>query len=971
MAGGSREAQQPGRGCGRLRVWRGRHWKLVKGDETAYSWLSKLELMKDFIVDRPKDMRPEVDELAACYAYASWINNGTLPTEESGDHDCPSHHANVALQMFQSLEWVISDALPLIGPGTRVEDRMAAEARVLAARRMHSRLPSIRGQFLQSTPLTRIRDIAQRDDISQGLKDEMKLTLENKLHRCAGPEDLVTAEQMLERITLKTGEFSDGFVNEFKKFNEELREFFNASGVTSMLTFYWSELPSSVLATTQCHQEKDGLTELLISAQASLDDQHSSVVALFLRAMAQVEAAGGNATMDELLNLLQTGTQARTYYVRGLSAGLRQDVTNDMLASRQKWRLADLRLEEFNCVVLSRLINSLEAQGGASMLSKSGNTDWAVPMAAVTTGLRNMGLGQFSPRELFALENELQACHLAVHYVVAWHCAGPFVEVRENALRGKASMERVLRVSNEYGDAVLKVYEDVADKLGTALGIPDHMSRVFGGGPESMDGVGQEGVVLLVKAAEGDEEVGPLAPKLQGVILQHQLAHLSHLGVRARRHKVTFASCDDVDYVESHVRPLVGKRVRLRVTHEGVVLREVEEVEGAQETHWAAAGQEASTSSWHSPLQRRVTPPAIKHLTAPKVLALGLAEASTCGFKAAKCAVLEREASKGKRLFKTPKGCCLPFGNMELAITAAHVGADYQSIVTELESSDNEDTNLDLSCASMQRLINSLPLDESLCEAISATFGPHSMVAVRSSANVEDLEGMSSAGLYASVVDVPAADARAVSEAVTSVWGSLFSRRAVLSRRAADNNPNILMAEAAPGQGETLSTPMRGTPWRFEFDKSCSKVDTRAFANFSRAWVRGELGVSPEGVVRRGVGGGEGVSEEGGGIGPGRKEQSLEGVQSQPSDEEAVRLGLVEVDVDYSKMRLSADPEHRDQVVRRMAKVGMGIEAIFERRPQDIEGGLVAVSRSDLEPGAAGGGRNELEVYAFQTRPQH
>ena len=38
-------------------------------------------------------------------------------------------------------------------------------------------------------------------------------------------------------------------------------------------------------------------------------------------------------------------------------------------------------------------------------------------------------------------------------------------------------------------------------------------------------------VVLLVKAASGDEEVGAAGANLKGVILRHSLPHLSHLGV--------------------------------------------------------------------------------------------------------------------------------------------------------------------------------------------------------------------------------------------------------------------------------------------------------------------------------------------------------------------------------------------------------------------------------------------------------
>ena len=47
------------------------------------------------------------------------------------------------------------------------------------------------------------------------------------------------------------------------------------------------------------------------------------------------------------------------------------------------------------------------------------------------------------------------------------------------------------------------------------------------------------GFVLVVAAAEGDEELGPLVPLgLRGVVLRQELPHLSHLGVRARQEKV-------------------------------------------------------------------------------------------------------------------------------------------------------------------------------------------------------------------------------------------------------------------------------------------------------------------------------------------------------------------------------------------------------------------------------------------------
>ena len=77
-----------------------------------------------------------------------------------------------------------------------------------------------------SVPMTRIRDIAHRNDIPQDLKSEIKHTLQNKLHRCAEPNDLKTCENLIERV--RAGDYNQDFKEQFEIFYKELKEFFNA-----------------------------------------------------------------------------------------------------------------------------------------------------------------------------------------------------------------------------------------------------------------------------------------------------------------------------------------------------------------------------------------------------------------------------------------------------------------------------------------------------------------------------------------------------------------------------------------------------------------------------------------------------------------------------------------------------------------------------------------------------------------------
>lgn len=55
---------------------------------------------------------------------------------------------------------------------------------------------------------------------------------------------------------------------------------------------------------------------------------------------------------------------------------------------------------------------------------------------------------------------------------------------------------------------------------------------------------------------------------------------------------------------------------------------------------------------------------------------------------------------------------------------------------------------------------------------------------------------MSGAGLYESVPDVHAASAEDLGAAVAQVWASLYTRRAVLTRRAAGEYPLFYTAAA-------------------------------------------------------------------------------------------------------------------------------------------------------------------------------
>jgi hypothetical protein len=86
--------------------------------------------------------------------------------------------------------------------------------------------------------------------------------------------------------------------------------------------------------------------------------------------------------LAEIMGVAHAGTTLRALLLRALSSGLRNDAPDAALAMRQRFRLAELRCEEYLFVLMSRFMNALEQQvgswGGAGVrwLRCSGPAQW-------------------------------------------------------------------------------------------------------------------------------------------------------------------------------------------------------------------------------------------------------------------------------------------------------------------------------------------------------------------------------------------------------------------------------------------------------------------------------------------------------------------------------------------------------------------------------------------------------------------
>eukprot|EP00898_Chlorokybus_atmophyticus_P001306 jgi/Chlat1/2176/Chrsp17S02751 len=911
--------------------------QLVEGDQKSGSWRKKLLLVESLLSKEPGQF-PETDALLASAMYLQWIGTGAIPCVEDGGHYRPNAHAESSRRIFRTLEWMSAH------PSTSLEDK-------LVIRRIHPQLPAFTAEFTASVPLTRIRDIAHRNDIPQDLKQEIKHTIQNKLHRNAGPEDLVATELMLQRVTAKPGEYNEAFIKEFRLFHKELKDFFNAANVTERLDDIKQSLDDSVVA----------MIESLGANKQKMDE---------------LNAKNGKDGSEQVLRVLHDATGVRAALMAGMASGLRNDASDQAIAMRQKWRLAEIGLEEYCFTLISRLLNVLDAEGGAEGLversAKGVATAWNAPLGAAVLALRNVGMSGWQAGECISIEHELEA----------WQTAGGLDGTDPAApLRLKATLERARRIASEYSDTVLRLYPKHSSALGKALAIPENTVKVFAEGeiranlvfqlakvctlllkavrkvssdegwdvlvtgdavgtltPVERIAPGQVNasgpVVLLVKKADGDEEVRAAGENVKGVILLQELPHLSHLGVRARQEHVVFVTCEDEDKIRN-LQGLVGKSVRLHAASDGVKLQE--EAAGAS----SSQNKEAATVKVAGEAVPAVAAGKVNLSPGGTLLALEESNKDRGGAKSAACAQLANLAAKAsaEKAFKTPAGCCIPFGAMEAAVDAAGKRKEFEKLLDQLETAPLEGGELERLCNQMKAIISAVRIPKDLISKIGSQLGSDKRLIVRSSANVEDLAGMSGAGLYDSIPNVRTSEPEDFAKAVAEVWASLYTRRAVLSRRVAgvkqrdavmsvlvqellapslsfvlhtvspvDLSKDKVYAEIAVGLGETLASGTRGAPWRLLADKNSGKVQTLAFANFSEAMV----------------------VEEGG----------------------RADAHVKKVLVDYSKQALSTSGDARSSLGKRLAAVGAYLEEALGV-PQDVEGGVVGD-----------------DVYIVQTRPQ-
>ena len=881
---------------------------LVAADERCRSWREKLDFVRELLArEHPPITTRQLVDVAI---YLRFLGTGEISCEEDGSHYRPSHHARIALQIQKRLA------------------ALATPENAPVVRRIYPWLPSSAQTFQRAEPLTRIRDIAHRNDIPSDLKREIKHSLQNKLHRCAGPEDLATSAALLKRITAPGAKYSSDFVEQFRLFHTELKEFFNARSLEERLEALQTSRPD----------DADLIRQFL---KAKTDAKVDEGVSPISGRTGDSPVPSGDSpdgttpiapTHTHKLRALRSLTELRRRWHGPLEKA--------PSATSQDLRLADLGLEDFAFVLLSQRINTLDAKAPAA--------SWDCLLETLLLTVVNLALSRVGREECTAVENELRA----------WR-KGFDPADREQALRLKATVDRGRRLAEDYSDRITALFLRRAEKLGHALGVPEHAIQVFCDAEirghlvfqlsklvsillkriraqlalpawdvlvpghaagrliavESMEDLSRnlnEPVVALVRSAEGDEEI---PRRVVGIVLGHEIPHLSHLGVRARQAGVVFVACEEASEFEELGRAQ-GKNVMLGATPEQV--------------RWQPSSQAAPT---RATLHRQpIRLPGVRLEARRSWLPVEEITAETGGGKAGGMKRLAELAHQAGAGFKTPPAWVVPFGVMETAWQAdPKVEAEYGELLKRIRQMDED--KVSAVAEQLRNLVQGLDVPGAITTEASKVFRGSERLMVRSSANCEDLAELAGAGLFESVANV---NPENIAKAVRAVWASLWTKRAAQSRQQAgipheqahiavlvqpmlepdysfilhtenpiQPRPRELYAEIAVGWGDILaSAAVRGTPYRLLCNKDNGAVRTLAFASFSQA-----LRTSPDG-------------------------------------------GMMPNPVDYSKVELSLSADARQKLGQRLAAIGRFVEEALGK-PQDIEGAVVG-----------------NEIYLVQSRPQ-
>lgn len=253
-------------------------------------------------------------------------------------------------------------------------------------------------------------------------------------------------------------------------------------------------------------------------------------------------------------------------------------------------------------------------------------------------------------------------------------------------------------------------------------------------------------------------------PLVAGVISAAPQTPLSHVNLRARQNNIPNAYLRDAT-TSAELLPFLGQSVRLIITPDAI---EIQAASGA-EVNAAFAARRPSDVQFpiRDLMQREITP--LGQMTWD--------DTKSCGAKAANVAELRRILDP----VLVPDGFAVPFSFYDDFMMANGL---YAHIATQIDTPEFEDLEQrpDI-LKSIRNTIKDAPVPDVMRDQLDAmhrAFPIGTTPRCRSSANSEDMEGFTGAGLYNSYTH--RLDEGHIEKSIKQVWSSLWTLRAYQER---------------------------------------------------------------------------------------------------------------------------------------------------------------------------------------------
>lgn len=457
-------------------------------------------------------------------------------------------------------------------------------------------------------------------------------------------------------------------------------------------------------------------------------------------------------------------------------------------------------------------------------------------------------------------------------------------------------------------------------------------------GQEEETGAGLPWIVLS-ETVGGMEDI----PAFVGGVLTRSMTDvLSHVAIRARSQHALLASCFDAREWEELVK-LDGKKATVSVGADGsirLVEASAQEISSALPSPLAGGGVSSEGSSGAA--LKKVSLGCVELPGPQSPWAINEKDFSDrrVGKKSLNLSLLR---SKVPDWLEVPACVTLPFGSFERLLASpenARAKKELEGIQSRLSV---------LFGLRAKKASSIMEITDTLAEARRLVskdlLAPPDLVSDVAACAVK-------AGLIASVDEWtrPGSSAwQAAWSAICQVWGSKWTERAWLSRRARDiadeelymavllqsvipaeyafvlhtSNPitnarDEMCGEVVVGMGETLVGSHEGRALSFTCPASSSAVKIGGFPSKRMALVAPASGT----LIARSDANGEDLEEfAGAGL--------YDSIPLEP---------LTELAVDYAANRLIKEDEFRAQLLSRLVDVGSSIEAAFDGKSQDVEG---------------------------------